>query len=877
MVWRHRQTSFAAGELAPGLYGRTDFAKYGSGCRTALNWFVTPWGCLANRPGTKKVHTIANDVLYSNRIIPFVFSNDDAVILMFTHYRMYVFAYDSTVGHVVKVDAEVSVLNEALRAPYASTDLDGLVWSQVGDVITFVHNQGQYPPYELRRLAGDNTIWEFRLLDTSIPTFPAYGGVPMLLAPPPEGTGALPWEWQVTRIVEDSEGNVFETQPHTVNNTRTRLIEEWSPARNYPHIPAWSADAEEIENVWIAEDTDNFYVCLVPNGPDNFAREQRPIAGQTTAYWECHAASGYYSERLGSGMPDAVWILPDAPAVIEWLEPPAFVVTPDDAMTILNTRVYRGRDGIFGFVGQVDGDATQYIDEGATPDWSRPPPAGLNPFAVEYPRAVCMFEGRRFFGGTDSKPAGVFGSAVEAYRNFDKIQPAKDSDALAFELATNRLEKIRSLLPRQQLLILTDTSEWAASGSGQGELLTPTSIAARPISHYGSGLLRPLDVNGAVWFVQTKGTVPRALAYNENGQPTIVDLSTLSRHLFIWSALVDWVWAEDPFSLVWAAREDGVLLSCTVVPEHELLGWAQHRLGGEGWVRSLATIPEGYEDGVYMVVERYTPPLQTLERLSSRVVQDVEDCVFLDSSVTHDGRNTNTSLFAAVSSAGGQRERYRTVTVVIDEDGEVYTGKILRVNGNNDDTVLVHLHTRDNPDEYTGQLLEDLPAAMDGQSYYDWALCVQTVTGLGHLNGREVYALLEGNVAGPFTVDGGMVNVVQSQEEAVAVAHVGLQYNCDFESLDVPEEKGREKIPVAVTVELEATRGGWVGQDLDHLREIQTRQVGHVYASSPLLRLEERAVVSGEWSPGGRVAFRQVDPLPSMILGIMREIQVGGP
>lgn len=48
-------TSFNAGELSPLLHGRTDFAKYASGCRTLLNYIPTVQGPIKQRAGTRFV------------------------------------------------------------------------------------------------------------------------------------------------------------------------------------------------------------------------------------------------------------------------------------------------------------------------------------------------------------------------------------------------------------------------------------------------------------------------------------------------------------------------------------------------------------------------------------------------------------------------------------------------------------------------------------------------------------------------------------------------------------------------------------------------------------------------------------------------------
>lgn len=45
--------SFAAGELSPAMYGRTDIAKYDIGAAKLKNFMVLRYGGVTNRPGTR--------------------------------------------------------------------------------------------------------------------------------------------------------------------------------------------------------------------------------------------------------------------------------------------------------------------------------------------------------------------------------------------------------------------------------------------------------------------------------------------------------------------------------------------------------------------------------------------------------------------------------------------------------------------------------------------------------------------------------------------------------------------------------------------------------------------------------------------------------
>ena len=50
----------------------------------------------------------------------------------------------------------------------------------------------------------------------------------------------------------------------------------------------------------------------------------------------------------------------------------------------------------------------------------------------------------------------------------------------------------------------------------------------------------------------------------------------LSNHLFTGYTLKEWAWAEEPYKIVWAIRNDGALLSLTYLKEQDVYAWARH-------------------------------------------------------------------------------------------------------------------------------------------------------------------------------------------------------------------------------------------------------------------------------------------------------------
>ena len=282
----------------------------------------------------------------------------------------------------------------------------------------------------------------------------------------------------------------------------------------------------------------------------------------------------------------------------------------------------------------------------------------------------------------------------------------------------------------------------------------------------------------------------------------------------------------------------------------------------------MCSVPEGTEDAVYMLVRR--DENLYLERLATRVLTDVREGVFLDASITYDGRNTTATKTVAV--AAGAIGDVVVVTVAGETVAGEKDGKTVRVWAPDGTSVLSDL-VYVSGTSYSGTLQEPLATAIVATD--EWAICKTSINDVpSFLDGQEVYALADGNVVGPLTAGPGGVTLLTP----AYLVHVGLLYGCDFESLDMAQEKGKQKIVKTVTVETVGARGGQVGQSLDEddLEEIKVRRVQDSWGEIPLQNDETPTIVKGNWALHGRVAYRQSQPLPIEIVGITREVEVGG-
>ena len=111
----------------------------------------------------------------------------------------------------------------------------------------------------------------------------------------------------------------------------------------------------------------------------------------------------------------------------------------------------------------------------------------------------------------------------------------------------------------------------------------------------------PIRVGSHFVYLDSFGGVVRDNAFNFfTNTFQGIDLTELSNHLFDGHKIIQWAWARKPYKIIWAVRDDGVLLSLTYLKEQEVVGWARHDTNGQ--VVSVAVASEPPVDAVYIVV-----------------------------------------------------------------------------------------------------------------------------------------------------------------------------------------------------------------------------------------------------------------------------------
>lgn len=334
--------------------------------------------------------------------------------------------------------------------------------------------------------------------------------------------------------------------------------------------------------------------------------------------------------------------------------------------------------GYWGYIGTMEGDlagtnpsfSERFRDYNIEPDFSRTPPEPGVTFSAtgDYPAAVTYHEQRRWFGGTNNSPLGLWATKSGTESNMSRSLVPRDDDALSFRVASREANRIRHLVPMSDLLPFTAGSEMRVT-SVNTDAITPTSVNVKTESYIGANNAQPVVVNRNIVYAAARGGHVRELGYSEKaGGQGNGDLSLRAVHLFDTLQIRDLAYAKAPYPIVWAVSSNGTLLGLTYVPEQEVGAW--HRHDTDGQFESVCCVAEGNEDVLYAVVARTVngSARRYIERMSTRMITSIEQCFFVDAGLTYSGSP------ATVISGLGHLEGK---TVAILADGAVHPPRVV--------------------------------------------------------------------------------------------------------------------------------------------------------------------------------------------------------
>lgn len=834
------QRSLNGGEIAPGALARIDLEKFQSGVRLMRNFFAEAYGGASNRAGSGHVGNVSDHSVY-HWALPFEFNTEQAYILLFGDQTMRVIkdgglVLEST-GKAV-TDVTAGVFTSAAHGmsngkelyvsfPTGMTELNGryfFVANATTDTFTL-------------KLADGTTD-----LDTTGLTAFTSGNVhPVYEIATPWAEADLP----ELGFVQSHDTLTVTHRGYPVKDITRTDHDAWTIS-NYSTAPSTSAPAN---------------LAASPSGTtDDYV---------VTAFDADTGEESVASTSAGGNGANPVALTWDAVAGAD-----QYAIYKDE-----------NNSGVYGFIGLANTNA--FDDTNIVPDYTDTPPEANDPFDAvgKYPACTAYFEQRQVFGGSTSKPAKLAGSRSGLRGNHSVSSPTKPNDGFEFTLYSKKANAIRHLVDLTYLVAFTSDTVFRIKGKGD-EGIGPDSIDVKTQARIGASFVPPLVINSTILFVTRSGKSVRTLSYKlEIDGLDGYAVTALVPHLFRNRKVIQWAWAEDPNDTAWCVTDDGILLGLTFIPEHKVFAW--HRHDTDGFVESVATIPEGDESAVYLVVRR-TVGGQTrryVERFCSRSETNVRSMCFLDASLSYDSPTDIEDLDLTGGAATVKVTGHGLAEATVIELDEVYGCEELNTNTDEYESAVngkkftVHVVDTNHFELYD---LDGVAVDASGWTDYEYGgelrVCVTSVSGIDHLEGRTVSVVADGNVLPDATVSGGSITL----DEASARVHVGLPYVAEIETLPlfapaqlVPNSmQGVQHTVQAIKLLVEDTRGVYVestgapgyGTYLDERTVEDWGETAELYTGTVDLPM------ASSWKPEHRLRLRQEFPLPCTILSVTPEV-----
>lgn len=518
---------------------------------------------------------------------------------------------------------------------------------------------------------------------------------------------------------------------------------------------------------------------------------------------------------------------------------------------------------------------------GGTDVWA----VGAWSYRYGFPGEVEFYGDRMWFAGSPGDPQTVWASNIGDYNNYGRSSPIVDSDAVSFTINARQVNAIRDLVPLDNLLVLTTGGEWKVTG-GQDDVVTPSTIGIKPQSYYGVGKVPARALGESAILLQEQGQKVRDLSYQfEKDGFRGNEISIWADHLIEGHTFSGIEKTSAPWQIVWLVRDDGVLVGCTYMPEQEVSGWHRHDTGrdtrnpgiGVDRVLDVCCLPRKDETQTYALVRRVVDGQvrQYIEQKAPTRQPETLDWKYLDSMLTYDGRNASITTITLTGTGWTENDELTATAsdAVFTGAGDVGDGLLLQLG---EDKVRCIITGFTSTTVVTVRSIGSVPAALRGAAVPQWTLQRDSIGGLGHLEGRTVFALVDGNVERDLVVSAGKVQL----QRPGGVVQVGLPYGAHIETLEINSASGEavrvmKKLGFEIALQVRNTRGVYVGSRLDTLDPIAQRQFEDYDEPTAAHTGIFKKNITARWGEDcGHFHIFSDDPLPMEILAIIPKVAI---
>ena len=532
----------------------------------------------------------------------------------------------------------------------------------------------------------------------------------------------------------------------------------------------------------------------------------------------------------------------------------------------------------------------------ASIDWS----LGAFSDTTGHPSCVTFFEQRLVFAATLNNPQTVYFSKSGDYENMDVNigGTIADDDAIIYTIASNQVNAIRFMTATRTLIIGTAGGEFAVSGGGADNAITPTNILIKKQSNHGAANIDAISVGNATLFLQRARRKIRELAYNFDVDGYVApDMTILAEHITE-GGLTQVAYQQEPNQIIYATREDGELVGLTYQREQQVTAWHRHIFGGRFGIATItvsdyANIANGTKltltksDGTTVDFDSTTGTAGTnefkTETNNNTTATNLKTAINAHANFTA----TVSSAVVTVTETAHEATGYLTiksfdktrltatsegkavvdsVAVIPTDDKEYQTWIIVKRTINGATKRYVEYLNELDFDETDNTSFNFLDSAL---SYSGSA--VTNLSGLSHLEGQVVSILADGATHPNETVSSGAITLDRSAKDV----KIGLAFTSLLQTMRIDAgsqdgtSQGKTKRIYDITVRMFETIGVEVGPDLSEMERIPFRTSANLMDEGiPPFTGDKEVEFRGNYETDGFIFVRQTQPLPFTILSL---------
>lgn len=589
------QPAFTGGEISPDVASRVDIDKYQLALLQAENAIIRPYGAVTKRPGL--IYCGAAKKAAKKAILwPFKFDVSLNYLLEFG-------------DQYVRVWKNGVYLGVEVATPFTEADLPSLRFVQSVDVLYIC--SGKYPVKRLMRYSENN--WQLANMDWTQPPMADLNPDEDLKITPSATTGSITLTASSSLFSSSKVGCWMELSQRvsgasvSITSGTSSAIGVGSTWKIITH-GTWkgtvTVQSSTDGTTWLEERTytSNSDFNPTETGTVDEFTLMRVVVDTTSGTCTCDFSSFPYTHTG--------YVL----------------ITNYNSSTSVNAEVKK-RLG-----------ATT-----ATAEWKW----GAWDSFQGYPCCATFFQDRLCFAGSTAFPQRLWMSRTGDYANFSIEKAAgtvTDDSAVTADLLSLQSFQITHLVAGNDLILLTNGNEWTISGS---ETVTPSNITPRSQQSYGANDVSPIRSGNRIVYVQRRGSIVRDIGYNWDSDSYVgMDLTLLVRHLVRGHELTGSTYAQEPDSLIYLVRDDGVLLSLTYMFDQKVYAWSHMVTDGE--FESVCAVGEGNRDVVYVIVKRTINgnTVRYIERFdeSRETGMDQQEYVMMDAAKTSSFVSATTTI-----------------------------------------------------------------------------------------------------------------------------------------------------------------------------------------------------------------------------------------